>query len=231
MIKIDKHKIEYFLLHFFIALQDEVIDECGVHFLANRGVRAVDLARIVKEYPDAFLPEFRKKRSYLSSNLSKHEILSENPYNKKLFKRLYRGYYELNPDLAVWANDRWMNVYDMMQSEEVRVPTREERDEFIKEYYKRLREENKRLRDKDHWDQGWYDDDEYDERFGGNENDDDEYDDGEYDKDVVADPSGDGDDQKEKIWREPPELNPQEETDQKRADRETPTQFRLPFDD
>ncbi|MCK5137361.1 MAG: UvrD-helicase domain-containing protein [Bacteroidales bacterium] len=142
MIKIDNHKIEYFLLNFFIALQEDVIDECDIHFLAKRGVRAGNITRIVQAYPDTFLQAFRKKRSYLSSNLSKHEINSTNAYNKKLFKRLYRGYYELNPDLAVWVNDQWMNVYDMMQSEEVKVPTWEERDEFLKEYRRQFKEEN-----------------------------------------------------------------------------------------
>ena len=172
MIKIDNHKIEYFLLHFFIALQDDVVDECDIHFLAKRGVRAGDISRIGQAYPDSFLPEFRKKRSYLSSNLSKHEINSTSPYNKRLFKRLYRGYYELNPDLAVRVNDQWMNVYDMMQSVGVKVPTKEERDAFIKEYYQRLREENRRLREDRNWHDGWYDDDEYDDEYG-----DDEYDD------------------------------------------------------
>ncbi|MCK5137837.1 MAG: UvrD-helicase domain-containing protein [Bacteroidales bacterium] len=206
MIKIDNHKIEYILLHLFIALQKDVIDECGFHFLTKRGVRAGDIERIVKEYPDIFFQAFRKKRSYLSSNLSKHEIRSENPYNKKLFKRLYRGYYEINPDLAVWANDQWMNVYDMMQSEEVKVPTREEIEEFFKEYQRKLKEENRRLRERN----GWYDeyDDEYDDEFND-----------------AADPAGDGYDREEELPGEP------EVDAQKRTIREADTQFRLPFDD
>ena len=213
MIKLDNHKIEYFLLHFFIALQDDVIDECEIHFLAKRGVRAVDLERIVQGYPDSFLPEFRKKRSYLSSNLSKHEINSTSPYNKKLFKRLYRGYYELNPDLAVWVNDRWINVYDIMQSVEVKVPTKEERDAFLKDYYQRLREENRQLRERNSWGDEWLDDDEYDD----DEYDDDEHDDDEYveesDENVVVDPDVDA--REDKLGGGP----------------EADTQFRIPFDD
>jgi len=221
MIKIDNHKVEYFLLHFFIALQADVISECEFHFLAKRGVRAVDLERIVKEYPVSFLPEFRKKRSYLSSNLSKHEINSTSPYNKKLFKRLYRGYYEINPDLAVWVNDRWMNVYDMMQSEEVKVPTKKERDAFIKDYYRRLREENRQLRERRGWEDDWYDDDdEVDDEY------DDEYDD-EFDDEF--------DDREDKLAEDPevdsPGRSDRERSDQKGSDRETVTQFRLPFDD
>ncbi len=218
MIKIDNRKIEYFLLHFFIALQEDIIDECNSHFLAKRGVKAVDLERIVKEYPDSFLPEFRKKRSYLSSNLSKHEISSRNFYNKKLFKRIYTGgYYELNPDLAIWVNDQWISVYDIMQSEEVKVPTKKEKDAFIEEYKRQLREENRRRREMDRWGDEWYDDDENDDE---DEYDDDEYDDEddeEIDNDDTAGPASEGDEQ--------------EEPDQKRNDRKTDTQFRLPFDD
>ncbi len=221
MIKIDNHKIEYFLLHFFIALQEDVINECDIHFLAKKGVRAGDIARIVQAYPDTFLQAFRKKRSYLSSNLSKHEIRSENPYNKKLFNRIYRGYYELNPGLAVWVNDQWMNVYDMMQSEEVKVPTKEERDAFIKEYYQRLREENRQLREERNWRDGWYDEDD--------EDDDDEYDDDEYDEDA-SDHAGDADEREEKLLGEPAP-DSQKRTEQKSDKQEAATQFKLPFDD
>ncbi len=225
MIKIDNHKIEYFLFHFFIALQEDVIDECDLHFLAKRGVRAGDIERVVQVYPDIFFQAFRKKRSYLSSNLSKHEIQSENSYNKKLFKRLYRGYYELNPELAVWVNDRWMNVYDMMQSKEVKVPTQEEKDAFMKEYYERIREENRLLRERN----DWYD--EYDDEEDDAEEDDAEYDNG-YDskEDDAADPAGDGDDREEELPGEP-KVDAQRRAAQKRTKREADTQFKLPFDD
>jgi ankyrin repeat protein len=210
MIKIGNHKIEYFLLHFFIALQEDIIDECDSHFLAKRGVRAVDLERIVKEYPDSFLQEFRKKRSYLSSNLSKHELDSTNLYNKKLFKRIYTGgFYELNPDLAIWVNDQWISVYDIMQAEEVKVPTQKEKDAFVEAYRKQLREEHRRRREMGLLGGAWYDDDEYDDEDeydeGDEYDDDDGYDEDEYD-DTVGPAS-------------------------KRTKRNTDTQFSLPFDD
>jgi hypothetical protein len=153
LIKIDNHKVEYFLLNFFVSLQSDIVDKCSDFFLAYRGVQAGDIHHAVKEYPDTFLPGYRKKRTYLSANLSKHEIDSKNPYNKKLFKRLYRGYYVLNPDLAVWVNDAWKNVYEIMQSDEVKVPTQEEKEKFLEEYRKQLREER-----------GWFDD-EFDDEF------------------------------------------------------------------
>jgi len=161
MIKIDNHKIEYFLLNFFISLQPDIVDECGDYFLAFRGVQAGVIRDTVREYPATFLPEYRKKRAYISANLSKHEVNSSNPYNKKLFKRLFRGYYVLNPDLAIWVNDEWKNVYEVMQSDEVKVPTQEEKDQWLEEYRKKLKEEEY-WEDDEFDDESWYDDpDEY----------------------------------------------------------------------
>ena len=203
LIKIDNHKIEYFLLNFFISLQAEIVDQCGDFYLAYRGVQAGDIHRAVKEYPDIFLPAFRKKRTYLSANLSKHEINSKNLYNKKLFKRLYRGYYELNPDLAVWVNDEWKNVYEIMLSDEVKVPTQEEKERFLEEYKKQQWEEK-----------GWFNDE-----FGDDWHEDpDEDADNEYFDKMVDD---------SKIARENTLRKPAADS----KERQTNIQYRLPFED
>jgi len=153
MIKIDNHKIEYFLLNFFISLQAFIVSACDDSFWASRGVQAGDIERAVKDYPEIIMQEYRKKRPYISGNLSKHEIDSNNPYNKKLFKRLYRGYYVLNPALAVRIDEDWKNVYELMRMEEVKVPTPEERRQWLEEYTRKLRES-------EYWD---IDDDDFDE--------------------------------------------------------------------
>jgi hypothetical protein len=215
LIKIDKHKIEYLLLNFFISLQADIVGQCSDFFLAYRGVQAGDIQRTVIEYPDTFLPGYRKKRTYLSANLSKHEIDSKNPYNKKLFKRLYRGYYVLNPDLAVWVNDAWRNVYEIMQSDEVKVPTQKEKEKFLEEYRKQLREER-----------GWFND-EFDDEFDDDWNEDadedinDEYFDEIVDNHFAEQPED------HKIGAE--EIRKESKSDSR--EKQTNTQFRLPFDD
>ena len=66
----------------------------------------------------------------MNSILSKNEIDRDDPYNKKLFLRIGRGVYVLNPELELLvAEDRWMNVYDVMFTEKM---TRE-RNEAIRE--------------------------------------------------------------------------------------------------
>ncbi len=51
----------------------------------------------------------RKKRTYMLALLAKHEIESNNPYNKKIFKRISRGNYQLNPDLSILIDGNWVS--------------------------------------------------------------------------------------------------------------------------
>ena len=78
----------------------------------------------------------------MSANLSKHEIGSGNPYNKKLFKRLYRGYYILNPGLSVWVNEKWVKICELMNTEEVKIPSPKERKTWLRNYWEQLQEED-----------------------------------------------------------------------------------------
>ncbi|MBI4645434.1 MAG: UvrD-helicase domain-containing protein [Bacteroidia bacterium] len=88
LIKIDKQKIEYFLLNFFISLQSSIINE--EKRFDYKAICANDLLSIVDNYPETILPEYRKGRSYLLANLAKNEVESNNIYNKKLFIRMHR---------------------------------------------------------------------------------------------------------------------------------------------
>lgn len=135
MIKIDNHKIEYFLLNFFIALQSILVKKKKHHWEPD-GVVASDIEEVVAEYPDTVLPDYRKKRSYISANLAKNEIDSSNPWNRKLFIRVERGYYVLNPGLEIFIENKWQNVYDIMRIEKIRKLSDEEKQErYIRNLY------------------------------------------------------------------------------------------------
>jgi hypothetical protein len=73
-----------------------------------------DFVDVLSHFPDAVLPERRKKRAYISSILSKNEVNREGPYNRKLFRRLKQGHYIINPQLSVWVEDGWRNIYDLL---------------------------------------------------------------------------------------------------------------------
>ena len=113
MIKIHNRKMEYFLLHFFITLQDSIINDMHRRQHILTGVTAMDIQKIVSNYPETVLPDYRKKRTYISSMLAKNEVDSANMYNRSLFIRTQRGFYCLNPDISLLADGEWKNIYDL----------------------------------------------------------------------------------------------------------------------
>lgn len=112
MVKIPKQKMEYLLLNIFMTLQDAAENESRVGWI-QKGLSAMDIEKIVAPYPGSLMPEFRKKRPYISAMLAKNEIESKNPYNNALFSRIERGVYCLNPDMSVLLDDAWINIYDL----------------------------------------------------------------------------------------------------------------------
>ena len=97
-----------------------------------------DVINATASFPYLILPQYRKKRNYLNAILSKNEIDRNDPYNKKLFLRLFRGTYVLNLDLEILVDeDSWMNVYDIMMIPKM---TRERNQEITARGYQKLNE-------------------------------------------------------------------------------------------
>lgn len=137
LVKISANSAEFFLLQNFLVQQTPVI--LSKNDLEDNGMNMDDVMEICERFPVSILPEYRQKRQYVNSILSKNEIDRDDPYNKKLFLRLARGVYVLNPDLEISVGeDQWMNVYRMMFSEKM---TRERNEAIKKENLTRLREE------------------------------------------------------------------------------------------
>ncbi|MCA1759843.1 MAG: UvrD-helicase domain-containing protein, partial [Bacteroidales bacterium] len=126
MVKIPNRKMEYFLLNIFMALQDAIIND-NRSVWEERGVKAADLEKIIAAYPEVIMPDYRKKRNYISSLLAKNEIESNNPYNNSLFHRVERGIYCLNPDLSVLVEEKWVNIYELTGLTQVKILTEEEK--------------------------------------------------------------------------------------------------------
>lgn len=115
MIKIDNHKIEYFLLNYMIALQSV--------FVKNKtwkvGVKMADFVNTVQNYPETVLPHYRKQRAYLNQAIARNEVDGREDISKKLFVRVSRGYYILNTELEILIKEGWVNVYELMGAEKV----------------------------------------------------------------------------------------------------------------
>lgn len=130
MIKIDNHKIEYFLFNFMIALQTVLIKDKKM----ATGVKMDDILQTIEKYPEAVLPYYRKQRAYLNQAIARNEVDAKADVSKKLFFRVARGFYVLNPDLEILIKEEWVNVYILMGTEKVEKFNEEE-------YFKKYKEE------------------------------------------------------------------------------------------
>jgi hypothetical protein len=67
----------------------------------DTGVFSMEALEILAEmFPDAILPPYRKRRSYINGVMSLHEVSKEAPHGKAVFMRVRRGFYKLNPDIV-----------------------------------------------------------------------------------------------------------------------------------
>ena len=100
--KIDSKRMEFILVNAMLALENK------------KPFCVDDFLNPFQSFPDITLSENRKQRAYISSILSKNEIVRLGPYNKKLFFRVRRGYYALQPNIAFKVNDSWINIYELL---------------------------------------------------------------------------------------------------------------------
>lgn len=111
LVKLDKRLMETFMLYFLTASFYRVLGPA----IASRGhaFSARELVTTLERLPDSVLPPRRKQRTYVSSILSKNEINRDDRYNRRLFLRMQRGEYILNPRLKLRSGDRWLPIHDV----------------------------------------------------------------------------------------------------------------------
>jgi hypothetical protein len=116
-IKIDSHQAEYFMFNFMIG--------CNLQFLLlcasakfQPFYETVDFLNYYENLSNQVLPEYRKKRSYISSILAKNEINKEDKYSKKLFLRVLNGRYIINPNIQIEVDEKWINCYELYNLDE-----------------------------------------------------------------------------------------------------------------
>ena len=119
LIKIDKHLMEFFLLNLVIALSyDRFSNE---NFYYASAFCADDFLEPLEKFPESVLLDRRKKRSYVSSVLSKNEVSRDDRYNRKLFFRVRRGYYIFNPELELKLRDTWIPLHTIVAADLARL--------------------------------------------------------------------------------------------------------------
>jgi len=135
LIKIDSHRMDFFVMNLMIAMFYKVKSSSMEHsyylmyqdhkdwenitgiyrkFEDLRGFSTQDILDAIKHIPVSILPECRRSRSYLTSILSTNEVGSDHKYNRKLFYRLKHGVYLFNPDLWVGKDlSRWICMHSI----------------------------------------------------------------------------------------------------------------------
>ncbi len=116
LIKLDNRQMAMFLV---LLMQALFHTHLGGALVFSEAFSAARLAECVAHLPEALLPGRRKRRSYISSQLSQHEVNSKHPYGKKLFLRLNHGQYILNPGLKIRQGERWCAVYALQSPEDL----------------------------------------------------------------------------------------------------------------
>lgn len=159
LIKLDPHKVEFFFLQFLIAMQSAIQQTKKYYELI--GIRVDDFLEKFRDFPENVLPAFRKKREYWLAILAKHEKGSNNPYCKKLFLRIERGVYILNPQLLIRYGDTWMPLSEIIDSQGISLKDMRDHqtEKFTKELEERKRqwekEKKKREREEELRNQGY----------------------------------------------------------------------------
>ena len=112
LVKLDRRLMEYLMLCIAMVLFYQRLGENWAS--RRRFLSAVDFADVLNHFPESVVPARRKKRSYLSSLLSKNEVSRQGPYNRKLFQRLQHGQYVINPGLALRVEGEWRRIYELL---------------------------------------------------------------------------------------------------------------------
>jgi len=115
LLKLPRHGMEYMLLNIMMASFHSLIPETWV--LKGALFNAPILTNLFQRFPDSVLPPHRKKRPYISAILSKNERSRDGRYNRKIFKRVNRGQYIINPAVSIRVQETWVNIYDLLPLE------------------------------------------------------------------------------------------------------------------
>jgi tRNA A37 threonylcarbamoyladenosine biosynthesis protein TsaE len=112
--KLDEHTMFGFLVNVFFSLWYGYLPD-QVAF--SEGITADKLHKMFASLPDAVLSPMKKKQAYISRYLSSNEVAKDTGRNRKLFKRIKRGHYILNPELKIKLADNWHELHDILRFE------------------------------------------------------------------------------------------------------------------
>jgi hypothetical protein len=111
LIRIDRHQTEYFVFQTLLVLFKDLFR--GSHLSAV--FNTTTILDAWEHLPSIVLKPSRNTRQHLSNVLSRNEVSRDYAFNRSLFKRLYHGWYQLNPELSIRYScrdgDSWVPIY------------------------------------------------------------------------------------------------------------------------
>jgi hypothetical protein len=97
--RINPRQSEYVLLHVMIAMTHDLHVQLTPR--PHVGFDSAAIFAIWNTLPPILVPEYQRKRSYLSTVLARNEVGSNYPSNRALFVRVKLGVYDFNPKLQL----------------------------------------------------------------------------------------------------------------------------------
>ncbi|OGV73529.1 MAG: hypothetical protein A2269_03050, partial [Lentisphaerae bacterium RIFOXYA12_FULL_60_10] len=135
LVKLDRHQMEFFLVHSMFARFEAVLGKA--ERFREPLFQTGDFVAPLQHFPEPVIPERRRVRAYLSSVLARNEIAGNYSANRKLFVRIRTGKYVLNPCIEIETNeDQWSPVYDALC---LAGHGREEHDPNVKHFMENIR--------------------------------------------------------------------------------------------
>lgn len=113
--KIDNHRAEFFILQSMIAMQERIFREKSEYSIP--AFETGDFIEALTHFPEHVIPPWRRHREAITNVLSGHEIYRAQPHNRRLFVRVIRGRYILNPCLEFDLDGSWVRVPDLVHME------------------------------------------------------------------------------------------------------------------
>jgi len=117
LVRIDERQSEYLMLQTMWAL----FKSCFGNGEGNDrgGFDAGMLLGAYERMPSAILPPERRKRAFISGVLARNEVDRDYAYNRRLFKRMATGLYQLNPALSLRrqrsdGGEEWVPVFSAL---------------------------------------------------------------------------------------------------------------------
>ena len=116
-IKLDKQRIEFFIIHLMIALFYELLPHKMI--FTGGGFTPNDLMDALHHFPPHLLNENLYSYEMISERLASHKMHGQNPQSLELFYRVMPDNYLLNPNIALKINNQWVAIYDLLSFEQL----------------------------------------------------------------------------------------------------------------